>query len=302
MSCLILWKRLRGYLGKMLFKILKFLGFKGRHRGEHGRYEERPKISLLIPFTTKNAERKAEFEWLLKYWKHELPDAEIIVGESHSRVFCKGEALNHAVRKSTGKVLVVLDADAYISGRVIERCTNRILEEMQDHLWYVPYRHLYRLKWEASKKIIASDPEHPLRLSSPPPLEDVENGKQSNYGHRYGAMVMIFPREALDAVGGCFDERFKGWGGEDVALLRALDTLYGKHKTVNTDIIHLWHPVIGDSYKTRVWKGQKGSQPNANLAMAYHRATRKPEQMRTLVEAGCKYKKVRIIKKWGVRS
>lgn len=288
---MMLWKKLKGYLVRMFRRFLEFFRFGDwRHEEPHKHYE-RPKISLLIPFTTKSAERKAEFKWLLKYWRHELPDAEIIVGESHNKVFCKGEALNQAARKSTGKVLVILDADAYISGRVIERCANRILEEMQDHLWYVPYRHLYRLKREASKKIIASDPEHPLRLPSPPLMEDVENGKQSNYGHRYGAMIMIFPREALDAVGGCFDERFKGWGGEDVALLRALDTLYGKHKTVNTDIIHLWHPVIGDSYKTRIWKGQKGSQPNSNLAMAYHRATRKPDQMRALVEVGCRYSK-----------
>jgi glycosyltransferase involved in cell wall biosynthesis len=275
---------LRKFL-RMLFRFFRFW----RHEHHH---KERPKISLLIPFTTKNAERKAEFEWLLKYWEHELPNAEIIVGTSHSRIFNKNEALNQAVRKATGRVLVTLDADAYMPGRIIERCADRILEEMDNHLWYVPYRHLYRLKRKISMEIIASDPENPLRLLSPPPLEDVENGQQSSYGHRYAAMAMVFPREAFDAVGGCFDERFgKGWGGEDIALLRALDTLYGKHKTINTDILHLWHPVLGDSYKTRIWKGQTNSQVNSNLANAYNRATRKPEQMRKLVEEGCKSKK-----------
>ena len=287
------WDRLKGRLIRMLRKFLKLFGFRDHRHGEHHHHhqEERPKISLLIPFTTKSAERREEFEWLLKYWRHELPDAEIIVGESHSRIFCKGEALNQAARKATGRVLVILDADAYIPGKIINRCADRILEEMHDHLWYVPYRHLYRLKKEISKKILASDPEHPLRLSIPPSMDDVENGKQSSYGHRYGAMLMIIPREALDAVGGCFDERFKGWGGEDVAFLRALDTLYGKHKTANTDILHFWHPTIGDSYKTRMWKGQYGAQPNARLAMAYHRATRKPDQMRRLVEEGCEFNK-----------
>ena len=278
------------YLRKFLRMLFRFFGF---WRHDHHHHEKRPKISLLIPFTTKSAERKAEFEWLLKYWRHELPDAEIIVGTSHSRIFNKNEALNHAFQKATGKIIVTLDADAYMPGRIIERCANRILEEVEsgNHLWYVPYRHLYRLKREISKKIIASDPKNPLRLSSPPPMEDVENGVQSSYGHRYAAMAMVFPREALDAVGGCFDERFKGWGGEDVALLRALDTLYGKHKTVNTDILHLWHPVLGDSYKTRIWNGQTSSQVNSNLANAYNRATRKPEQMRKLVEAGCRARK-----------
>jgi glycosyltransferase involved in cell wall biosynthesis len=259
--------------------------FRGRH---HSKHHHRPKISLLIPFSSADPERTATFRWILKYWKHELPDAEIIIGRSRSRPFCKGEALNHAARKATGKVLVILDADAYIPGHIISRCADRIIEERENHLWYVPYRRLYRLDKEISKDIINSDPRNPLRLSSPPPLDHVENGQSSKYGHRYGAMIMMFPREALNAISGCFDERFRGWGGEDVALLRALDTLYGKHKTTNNDILHLWHPVLGTSYKNRVWKGQKYSQVNSNLANAYNRATRNPSQMRELVEEGCR--------------
>ena len=271
------WNR----LGRCLHRMFK-------HRRYHA---GRPKISLLIPFTTKDPLRREEFEWLLRYWEHELPDAEVIVGESHGEIFCKGEALNHAARKATGRVLVILDADAYLPGRVINRCADRIIEEAEygQHLWYVPYRHLYRLKKEISKEILRSDPTNPLRLSTPPPVEDIENGKQSTYGHRYGAMIMMFPREALDVIRG-FDERFKGWGGEDVALLRALDTLYGKHKTVNSDVLHLWHPTIGDSYKTRMWKGQRGSQPNSKLAMRYHRATRKPEEMQEIVDEGYEFR------------
>ena len=130
--------------------------------------KERPKISLLIPFHSNDAQRKRTFKWLLKYWKHELPDAEIVVGHSRSRPFSKTEALNNAARKASGRVLVILDADAYMPGKIIERCADRIIEELDNHLWYVPYRHLWRLNKEISKKIITSDPENPLRLSSPP--------------------------------------------------------------------------------------------------------------------------------------
>jgi N-terminal domain of galactosyltransferase len=259
-----------------------------RHR-KYRYHMGRPRISLLIPFTTKSKMRQAEFEWLLKYWEHELPDAEIVVGTSRGRIFCKGEALNEAARRSTGRVMVILDADAYLPGTIISKCADRIIEEtdLNHPLWYVPYRHLYRLKKEISKEIIASDPTNPLRLSSPPPMDDVENGQQSTYGHRYGAMIMMFPREAYEVIRG-FDERFRGWGGEDIALLRALDTLYGKHKTVNADILHLWHPTIGDTYKTRMWKNQRGSQPNSKLAMRYHRASRNREEMQKIVDEGYK--------------
>lgn len=247
-------------------------------------HKERPKISLLFPFSSKDPVRRRNFKWVLSYWRHELPDAEIVIGKSKGKIFCKGEALNHAVKKSSGEVLVIIDADAYISGAIIDRCANRILEEKKHHLWYVPYRRLYRLKRDITEQIIVSDPADPLRLPSPPPPGTYENsGDKAKYGHRYGAMLMMFPREAYHVLGR-FDERFKGWGGEDVALLRALDTLYGKHKTTKNDILHLWHPFIGSDYQSRVWTGQKAPNANGNLANRYHKATNNPSDMRRLVD------------------
>jgi predicted glycosyltransferase involved in capsule biosynthesis len=253
-----------------------------------------PKISILIPFRTDNPERKKVFRWVLKYWKHQIPDAEIIIGKSRSKVFCKTEALNRAAVRSRGQVLVILDADAYMYGSIVEKCANKILEDSNDRLWFIPYRKLYRLNKKITDQIIQSDPRNPLRLPSPPPKKYLDdNGDKAGYGHRYGAMIMIFPREALKILGG-FDERFKGWGGEDVALLRALDTLYGKHKTTNNDILHLWHPKLGKTYKTRIWKGQKSSNANNNLAMAYHKATGHPSQMRKIVDDAVRYRKQRF--------
>lgn len=252
--------------------------------------DERPKLSLLIPYRKSDKQRDLVLKWLLKYWKAELPDAEIIIGRSKSKIFSKTEAFNDAARKSTGKVLVLLDADAYISGKVLDRAATRILDELDNHLWYVPYRKLYRLNRFATNLIIYSDPANPFRVPSPPPKNYLEdNGDKAGYGHRYGAMVMEFPREAFDILGG-FDERFKGWGGEDVAILRALDTLYGKHKITNNDVLHLHHPVIGKNYKDRMWKGQQ-KQLNSELASKYNRATRNPSKMRELVEEGKKKKK-----------
>lgn len=259
-----------------------------------GRKKTHPKISLLIPFSSVSHIRERTFQWLLKYWRHELPCAEIIIGHSYTRIFCKGRALNNAAKKAKGKILVILDADTYFDGAVIDRCADRILEEIAagNKLWYVPYRHLYRLKKGITEQILNSHPSHPLRVSSPPRAEDVDgsNKDKSGYGHRFGAMITIFPREALDTLG-CFDERFKGWGGEDIALLRALDTLYALHKTTDNDVLHLWHPFIGDDYTTRVWEGQESGGGNNKLASEYNKATRNPSQMRALVDAGCKKKR-----------
>lgn len=244
---------------------------------------KRPKISLLIPFSTDDPRRQENFNWLLKYWRHELPDAEIIIGESRSKIFCKAEALNDAVDKSTGKVLVILDADAYLDGKVIDHCADKILENLKHNLWFVPYRRLFRLSKDATKMVTDSDPENPFRFPRHVPEKYIENaGNSITYGHRYGAMCMMFHYKAYQIIGG-FDERFKGWGGEDVCLLRALDTLYGKHKTTNNNIFHLWHSFFGHTYEERRWEGQLVGGSNWTISKRYDKANRNPSAMKKLL-------------------
>jgi predicted glycosyltransferase involved in capsule biosynthesis len=251
---------------------------------------KRPKISLLIPFSTDDPYRQANFNWLLAYWKHELPDAEIIIGESRGSIFCKGEALNDAVAKSTGKVLVILDADAYLDGKVITHCADLILENIHNHLWFVPYRRLYRLTKEATEIITGSDPHCPVRFPHHIPKVLVENIDKANYGHRYGAMCMIFHYKAYKKIGG-FDERFKGWGGEDVCLLRALDTVYGKHKTTNNNIFHLWHSFFGHTYEERRWEGQDKGGSNWDISKRYGQAYKNPTMMKKLLEEAKEFRR-----------
>jgi len=259
-------------------------------------FKKRPVISLLIPFSSKDPLRKKNFKWLLQYWRYELPEAEVVVGKSSSKIFCKGEALNDAASRARGDIFVILDADAYLNGYILRECANSILQSLKEGypLWYVPYRNLYRLKEGITKAVVASNPRNPLRLT---PLDNwilaEEGGAKARYGHRYGAMCMMFPREAYDLIGN-FDERFKGWGGEDVALLRMLDTLYGKHKTVEENIYHLWHPTIGDSYDTRRWVGQDSGSINWSLAKRYNRAVRWPSRMQEILEESQYYYKYKV--------
>lgn len=247
------------------------------------------RISLLVPFRTDNAERRDAWVWLKRYWQHELPDAEIVVGHDiGGRPFSKTNAINQAAKRAKGDIFVILDADTYISGRDITHAVNRIRQARNQDvpLWFVPYRHIYRLTQEASTRVLASDPKDPLRFSEPPDNEDVEDTTGSLFGHKFGALIMIVPREAFELVG-CMDPRFRGWGGEDVSFLRALDTLYVKHKNTPNDVLHLWHPRHGQVWSTRTWDGQERPRANDWLAIKYNRATNKPEMMRQLVDAGC---------------
>lgn len=244
-------------------------------------------ISLLVPFRTDNGRREQTWNWLYRYWRHELPGAEIIIGTDNHPAFCKTAAVNNAAAKATGDVFVILDADCYLSGDVIEHCADEIRNATNrgKRLWFMPYRYFYRLTEIASREVICSDPTDPPRyFSTSPPPHKLQDTKSVDQGHWFGALIQIMPREAFELIGG-MDTRFNGWGGEDVAHMHALDTLYVPHKTVANGVIHLWHPSIGTSVKDRMWVGQRRPGGNGNLAASYFRAMGDAGKMRRLVDS-----------------
>jgi glycosyltransferase involved in cell wall biosynthesis len=203
-------------------------------------------------------------------------------------VFSKSEAINDAASRAKGEIFVIMDSDAYLSASVILRCAAAIEagKAIGHNVWFMPYRHLYRLTERATDKVLTSNPCRPYQFPIPPDAEDVESTVGSEHGHYFGAMVQIMPREAFETVG-CWDPRFRGWGGEDISFLLAVDTLWGKHKSVDATVFHLWHPTYttGQTH-TRLWEGQK-QNTYSKLAARYRAASGDYDRMRVLVDEGC---------------
>ncbi len=245
----------------------------------------RPTISLLVPFHEDDADRGAVWGWLLAYWRTRLPDAELIVADNFEVPFCKTAAVNDAFKRSRGDIIVILDADCYVDAAVIESCADRIrvARVRGEKLWFIPYRRFYRLTQEATTAIV-SGARDISTLGDPPEVEH-ESAYSAAAGHHYAALIQILPREAFEAVGG-MDERFKGWGGEDVSFMYAVDTLYGKHRTLDAPVYHLWHPFIKGRWKfTRQWIGQNAAELNDELSTKYCEARGVQAPMRDLVSA-----------------
>ena len=245
------------------------------------------KISLLVPFRTDHAERERNWRWLARYWRAELPGAEIVVGSDHGIPFCKTHAVNEAFRRSTGDVVVILDADCYMSGETIQECARQIRDARLrgHHLWFIPYRRFYRLTELSSRLLLDTDPASPLRFGDPPPpgADDPPSPGAQSVGHRYGALIQVMPREAFIRAGG-MDERFRGWGGEDSSFMHAVDTLYGRHKTVNGPVYHVHHPTIrGKWAATRQWEGQDRPEMNDPISSKYEAALGDQAKMRRLI-------------------
>lgn len=273
----------------VLILIMGVLGWLATRRNRKGRG-----ISLLIPFHCSDPTnpRVQNVEWLKRYWAAQLPAAEIIIGDDDAVPFSKSVAVNRAAAKAKGDILVIIDADGYMLADDIVYCAEEIRHARKKgrKLWFVPYRQFYRLTEEASKPLLASDPKNPY--SFPPPItnELFIHDTDHKVGHWYGAMVQIMSREAFRLVGG-WDERFRGWGGEDHAAMRAMDTLYGPHKTLPGQVLHIWHPQLSPQgtkdwvhWKDRMWEGQQGPQINSRLSWRYYHAAGKPQVMRKLVD------------------
>lgn len=277
----------------MLIKwlVAQLLGLRG-----HG-------ISLLVPFhsTDKKSQRTKNWAWLKKYWECRLPGAEIVMGidrRSHldpAVPFSKSCAVNDAARKAHGDIFVIVDADGYVDDEAVLTCASRIRRARKKghRLWFVPYRQFYRLTKKCSKHVIESDPCRPLRFTTPPEHHCIQNTSGSQHGHWFGALIQIMPREAFEEVGG-WDPRFRGWGGEDHAAMRAMDTLYWHHKTLPGQVLHIWHPMIGPKgagevwvdWKYRMWGNQTESGNNDELTARYYGANCDAKRMRKLLNGG----------------
>jgi hypothetical protein len=255
-------------------------------------------ISLLVPYRDDGAVgRRVNWAWLKRFWDHALPDAEMIVGvdrlcdPEHDMPFSKTCAVNDAFQRSTGDVIVLLDADCFIAPKVILDCARAIREARTEvsvgfpngePLWFVPYEHLFRLTEASTAALIASDPNDALEFPEPPKLTDVGPTIGANIGHRFGALIQIMPREAFIAVGG-MDPRFRGWGGEDVTFLRVVDTIYGQHRTTQNQVLTLWHTAFGNIF-LRMWGGQGRTGINNVLSVHYRKAVRDRTRMRAVID------------------
>lgn len=255
-------------------------------------------ISIIIPFRCSDPDdqRVKNLEWLRLYWRAQLPGAEIVMGEDSdwNRPFSKSIAVNDGAAKATGDIFVIVDADGYISAESVLHCASEIraARKKGERLWFVPYRQFYRMTQDASQWLLRSDPAKPFKFQEPLPDIFTMGDNDPHIGHWYGAMIQICPREAFELVGG-WDERFRGWGGEDAAATHAMDTLYAPHKTLPGQVLHVWHPQLGPQgkaaqvhWKERMWEGQPDPGANNKLSNKYYGAYRNPEKMRKLVDEG----------------
>lgn len=226
-----------------------------------------PSVAVLIPFRDDGQRAKAA-AYVMSRWHELLPDAHIVVGSDEGEPFSKTTAVNDAFRRSSGEILVVTDADAWIEQDALE---NGIKMAAATGRLVVPWTKVYRLRKSISDFLLDGQvvkPEAFYQVDAPSPNPQT------------AGTIYVIRRDAFELVNG-MDSRFRGWGYEDVCFRRACDVLLGKTVYAAGDAFALWHP--RPKNPGRVWGDSDTGQLNSELNGRYVRAERKPGAMRALV-------------------
>jgi hypothetical protein len=188
------------------------------------------KVSALIPYKPDNGRRDFLWSFVQIRYQQFLPDVELCVGLDDSELFCRARAINEAAKQASGDIFIIVDIDVIFDPSLLRR----IIDIIDSHSWIIPFSRAYRLNQAATDHLIEAGLPETFTIAQ----EDVEYDQIV-----LGGYMNVMPRNAFEAVGG-LDERFKGYGFEDISLAISLDTIRGPHYRMEEIIYHLWHPWV----------------------------------------------------------
>jgi hypothetical protein len=171
----------------------------------------------------------------------------------------KGAAVADGLKRATGDVVVVADADSFVAKDILEHAVTLAAESP----WVMPHRRVFRLS-----------PESTLSLFELGIVDVPGQCRARRHKAPVGGGIVVARREVFDQV--CIDPRFVGWGGDDVSFGRALDTLVGLHVQLFGVLYHGHHP----DEPTR----QNATAETNALAGRYLEAHGNPAAMRALLD------------------
>lgn len=217
------------------------------------------RVSVVIPYRSAgDVHRARAFVYVHERYKaHE--DWEIIVAHCPTKVWSKGAAVNAGAAEAKGDILILADADSFVADAALEEAVERC---EAGRGWVVPHGNVYRLTEGATKKVY--DGGKPSRT-------DIT---RYTYLGPAGGGINVLSRQAFDSVNG-MDDRFLGWGGEDICLAFALSTMGYRHLRLDNPLFHLYHPHPAPDLR--------GSPESEALVARYKQADRNREAMHELL-------------------
>lgn len=192
-----------------------------------------PAFSILIPFHSDHGDRLRVYRWLREYYTRELPEAEVLTGDDDTgdELLNRSRMRNNAAAAATTDLFVFLDADAY----VLADDLREMVRLVRDGAVLVQPTAVHFLTREATGRQLRR------KRWKAPGAGDIRRTFQPVTGHCF-----VCSRAMYNLAGG-FDERYRGWGGEDPAFALAIEKLTGRTRTRTAAAsYHLEHPRPAD--------------------------------------------------------
>lgn len=185
-----------------------------------------PVISLVISYRDKGCpHRSAAFDYTLAYYQGFI-DEIIVEGQG-----ARPEALNLAIGRASGDVIVQADADSLVNPGMLGFA---VVWATEPGL-IVPFERYLYLTPLATERVLAG--ADPFTMG---PDDCIVSG------HGGVGNVTVFSRETWERSGR-YDERFRTWGGDDAAFAYAAEAFCAPTRRLEGDMVHLWHPAPPES-------------------------------------------------------
>jgi predicted glycosyltransferase involved in capsule biosynthesis len=181
---------------------------------------------LLVPWRPDGGRRDELWAFCRRWWS----DFEIIEGSSDDGPFRRAQAINRAAACTDADVFAVIDADVVADAQQVRQAAKMARETRRVVFAFTQY---YALNIATTAAVLEGRADLLART------DDRRRGARW-WTDRHESSIVVIPRTVWDTVGG-FDERFVGWGQEDVAFAHSARLLTGEPERVDGPVYHLWH-------------------------------------------------------------
>lgn len=180
-------------------------------------------VSILVPWRS-TPDRAPVWAMLRRWWTDF--GWQIVEGDAPGERWCKADAVAAALTQADGDILIIADADVWLTVGVYPAVT----AVERGAPWAMPHERVLRLNAEATAEVLATGCLpilHRNLLEQPPHTAQAGGG------------VTVIARSAYERVP--LDPRFVGWGQEDESWSMALWCLLGRPVRGTADLWHFWH-------------------------------------------------------------
>jgi len=176
---------------------------------------------ILVPRRDDRGPRDIIWEKIRSYvWGR----AHVMEGHHLDGPFNRSAAINTAAKKAGDwDIAVIADSDSFVHP---EQLTAAVALAKKTRRLVIPHSRWVNVTMDESMEFLRSGQ---LLYDK---KRDIYNATVSS--------VLVVPREVWDSVNG-FDQRFKGWGWEDVAFMEAVEVLAQGHIRLEGSVYHLAH-------------------------------------------------------------